>query len=274
MNPRIPAILISLLLLVAAVWFVLNQGDSRVPAGDECWAEISICPIDSVDKTQVPAEFDDHLITLKDVLRTDSIANRVSDVFRNVLPAANCKLQIESIELEPVSGTNRVVVRMNTSNPLVGAVILHEVLIRAEGEFLDRTGLPNRSSSDLQRLKRKQKDFQRRIAGVQQELDQLLRSGSSDATKVQTLRTKLDNFEQMDEMMTQQLESLDAVGADMTFADPTLELIIKQTPTFDRVGHYQLQQYDSCQRGNPGLLSPLTPAMQDAFEREAGFTVE
>lgn len=274
MKLKIPAILITVLLLAAAIYLIIHQGDSKVPAGDESWAEISVCPIGAVEKSQVPDSFDECMLILKDVLRSDSIKDRVSEIFQEVLPRANCSLQIDSIRLERVTGTNRIVLRMKTSNPLIGSAILQEVLVRAEGEFHERTGLPDHGSTDLERLKLKQKEFQRRIGGVQSELDQLLRGGASDSTKVQSLRSQLENFMQMDEMMTQQLESLEALGADMTFVDPTLELNVEQAPTFDRVGHYQLQKYDSIQRENPGLLSPLTPAMQNAFQQGTGFTVE
>ena len=274
MNPKIPAILFSLLLLIVAVLLVINRGGSKVPAGDESWAEIAICAIDTSDTTQIPEGFELHLVELEDVLRSQSIKDRVAELFQEVLPDANCKLQIESIRLEPVSGTNRVVLRMTTSNPLVGAALLREVLVRGELEFQERTGLTKDSSADLLRLKQQQKDFERRVDGVRDELDQLLRSGASDPVKVQSLRTQLENFDQLDQMMKDQLKSVESMGDGMVISEPVLKFVTVQRPTFDRVGLYQLQQYDAIQKENHKLLNSLTPAMQDALERGTGFTVE
>lgn len=274
MNLKIPAILFSLLLLVVAVLLVVNGNGSKVLAGDESWAEIAICAIDTSDTSQIPEGYQQHLAELEDVLRSQSIKDRVAELFREVLPDANCKLQIESIRLEPVADTNRVVLRMTTSNPLLGAALLREVLVRSELEFQGRTGLAQDSSADLLRLKQKQKEFERRVNGVRDELDQLLRSGSSDQVKVQSLRSQLENFEKMDQMMREQLDSIESMGDGMVFSEPVLKFVTVQRPTFDRVGLYQLQQYDAIQKENHKLLSSLTPAMQDALERGTGFTVE
>ncbi len=271
------AIFTTLFLIVAAVTMLVWQAQGQVNSGKLAWAEIAIFPIDAEDDALVPENFEVHLRELEESFSTEAIANRVANHFRGVVSAAVCKAEVASIDLTRSAQSNRVVVRMETANPLVGRVILHELLLRVKREFLERTSQLGTEQSDLLVLQMKQMEFQRRVSSVRRELDNILAdrtSSSSSKLKVEALSNQLEQFTELDEAMKQQLELLERQGEGMTFLDPTFELKFVQSPTFDQVSYAQLEEYDVLQRRHQDLLRPLTLVMQKALISGTGFTVE
>lgn len=278
MKQKLPAILITLLLLIAAILFIVWQSKSNVAAGEEAWAEVAICPAGVEDKSVVPDDLANYLEPLRAAASSELIAERVATLFENVMPKRVCVEQLKSVRVERLTGnSNRIGIYLATDNPLVGTAVLYELMIRVEREFIASTSRLGTEQSDLIELQRKQIEFQTRIMNTQQELNTLMSTADQSPagrSKIDLLQTQLGQLEETDRLMSAQLKELETMGEDMTFEAPLLEWHVHQAPTFDRVSFRQIQDYDVLQGQNRSLLSPLTPAMQNALSGGTGFTVE
>lgn len=277
MGSRRFALMLTVLLIAVVVAVLAWQSSLRGTGGKFCWAEIVIFPVDAEKDTQVPENLDNYLKLLGNSIESEAIGKRVARHFQDVLPMRDCLEAVDSIRLIRSGSGNRIEVRMATGNPLIGRLVLYEVLIRAKREFLEQTSEIGTEQSDLFQLKMKQRGFQQRIASVQRELDRLAAdrtSPGSSKLKAEELSQQLEQLKEVDEAMKQQLETLEKVGEGMTFLNPTLELEFVHEPTYDQVSYTQLSQYDQLQGEHRELLEPLTMKMQKALINGTGFTVE